>query len=148
LAITSTAGRCSSAATVAVLLLALALAGYSIFEDNPPQEDKPPLAPPFATGSQHPELALALLREEEVAAVRGMPRDLALQELPIDRPFGLGGVGGTVAWVVLYTGVALHWASLVAALVCGAAPSGLARHPDRPDPTRRGVDGVGRAAVT
>jgi hypothetical protein len=41
-----------------------------------------------------------------------------LQSLPIDKPFGLGGVGGTVAWVVLYTGVALHWASLVAALVC------------------------------
>jgi hypothetical protein len=41
-----------------------------------------------------------------------------LQSLPIDNPFGLGGVAGTVAWVVTYTGVALHWASLVAALVC------------------------------
>jgi hypothetical protein len=41
-----------------------------------------------------------------------------LQGLPIDNPFGLGGVAGTVAWVVTYTGVALHWTSLVAALVC------------------------------
>jgi hypothetical protein len=41
-----------------------------------------------------------------------------LQGLPIDNPFGLGGVAGTVAWAVTYTGVALHWASLVAALVC------------------------------
>jgi hypothetical protein len=41
-----------------------------------------------------------------------------MQDLPIDNPFGLGGVAGTVAWVALYTGVALHWASLVAALVC------------------------------
>jgi hypothetical protein len=45
-----------------------------------------------------------------------VPRRLG--DLPVDRPFGLGGVGGTVAWVVLYTGVALHWASLLAALVC------------------------------
>jgi hypothetical protein len=41
-----------------------------------------------------------------------------LQGLPIDNPFGLAGVAGTVAWVVAYTGAALHWASLVAALVC------------------------------
>ena len=41
-----------------------------------------------------------------------------LQDLPIDNPFGLGGVAATVAWGVVYTGVALHWASLVAALVC------------------------------
>jgi len=41
-----------------------------------------------------------------------------LQGLPIDNPFGLGGVAGTVAWAVTYTGVALHWASLMAALVC------------------------------
>jgi signal transduction histidine kinase len=41
-----------------------------------------------------------------------------LQGLPIDNPFGLAGVAGTVAWVVTYTGAALHWASLVAALVC------------------------------
>ena len=41
-----------------------------------------------------------------------------LQTLPIDNPFGLGGVAGTVAWGLVYTGVALHWASLVAALVC------------------------------
>jgi hypothetical protein len=41
-----------------------------------------------------------------------------LQNLPIDNPFGLGGVAGTVAWAVTYTGVVLHWASLVAALVC------------------------------
>jgi hypothetical protein len=41
-----------------------------------------------------------------------------LQSLPIDNPFGLGGLAGTAAWVVAYTGVALHWASLVAALVC------------------------------
>jgi hypothetical protein len=41
-----------------------------------------------------------------------------LQNWPIDNPFGLGGVAGTVAWAVLYTGVALHWSSLVAALVC------------------------------
>jgi hypothetical protein len=41
-----------------------------------------------------------------------------LQTRPIDNPFGLGGVAGTVAWEVTYTGVALHWSSLVAALVC------------------------------
>jgi hypothetical protein len=41
-----------------------------------------------------------------------------LQGLPIDNPFGLAGVAGTVAWVVTSTGAALHWASLVAALVC------------------------------
>jgi hypothetical protein len=41
-----------------------------------------------------------------------------LQDLPIDNPFGLGGVAGAVAWAVVYTGVALHWTSLVAALVC------------------------------
>jgi hypothetical protein len=41
-----------------------------------------------------------------------------LQGLHIDNPFGLGGLAGKVAWVVTYTGVALHWASLVAALVC------------------------------
>jgi hypothetical protein len=41
-----------------------------------------------------------------------------LQSLPVDNPFGLGGLAGTVAWAVLYTGVELHWASLVAALVC------------------------------
>src|SRR4030095_16305126 len=41
-----------------------------------------------------------------------------LQNWPIDNPFGLGGLAGTVAWAVLYTGVVLHWASLVAALGC------------------------------
>jgi hypothetical protein len=41
-----------------------------------------------------------------------------LQGLPIDNPFGLGGVAGAVAWVVTYIGVALHWVTLVAALVC------------------------------
>ena len=41
-----------------------------------------------------------------------------LQDLPIDNPFGLGGAAGTVASGALYTGAALHWASLVAALVC------------------------------
>ena len=41
-----------------------------------------------------------------------------LQGLPMDNPFGLRGWAGTVAWGVTYTGVALHWASLVAALVC------------------------------
>jgi hypothetical protein len=41
-----------------------------------------------------------------------------LQGLPIDNPFGLGGWAGTVAWAVTYTGVTLHWASLVAAVVC------------------------------
>jgi hypothetical protein len=41
-----------------------------------------------------------------------------LQSLPIDNPFGLGGVAGTIAWAVTYTGAALHWSSLVAALVC------------------------------
>jgi hypothetical protein len=41
-----------------------------------------------------------------------------LQSLPIDNPFGLGGLAGMVAWAVTYTGVASHWASLVAALVC------------------------------
>src|SRR4029453_14470926 len=41
-----------------------------------------------------------------------------LQGLPIDNPFGLRGLAGTVAWAVTYTGVALHWASLVAAGVC------------------------------
>jgi hypothetical protein len=38
-----------------------------------------------------------------------------LQEWPIDNPFGLGGAAGTAAWVVAYTGVGLHWASLLAA---------------------------------
>jgi hypothetical protein len=41
-----------------------------------------------------------------------------LQSVPVDNPFGLGGAAGGVAWAVAYTGVALHWASLVAALVC------------------------------
>ena len=41
-----------------------------------------------------------------------------LQSVPVDNPFGVGGVAGGVAWAVAYTGVALHWASLVAALVC------------------------------
>jgi hypothetical protein len=41
-----------------------------------------------------------------------------LQGLPIDNPFGLAGVAGAVAWVAAYTGVVLHWASLLAALVC------------------------------
>jgi hypothetical protein len=41
-----------------------------------------------------------------------------LQGLPIDNPFGLRGLAGTVAWAVTYTGVALHWASLVAAVMC------------------------------
>jgi hypothetical protein len=41
-----------------------------------------------------------------------------LQEWPIDNPFGLGGVAGTAAWAVAYTGVVLHWASLLAAGVC------------------------------
>jgi hypothetical protein len=41
-----------------------------------------------------------------------------LQSVPVDNPFGLGGVAGGVAWAVAFTGVALHWASLVAALVC------------------------------
>ena len=41
-----------------------------------------------------------------------------LQDLPIDNSFGLGGAAGAVAWGVTYTGAALHWASLVAALVC------------------------------
>jgi len=50
--------------------------------------------------------------------VGGMLAPGRMQDLPIDNPFGLGGVAGSVAWVALYTGVALHWASLVAALVC------------------------------
>jgi hypothetical protein len=50
--------------------------------------------------------------------VGGMLAPGRMQDLPIDNPFGLGGVAGRVAWVALYTGVALHWASLVAALVC------------------------------
>jgi hypothetical protein len=41
-----------------------------------------------------------------------------LRGLPIDKPLGLDGLAGTVAWGVTYTGVALHWASLLAALVC------------------------------
>jgi hypothetical protein len=41
-----------------------------------------------------------------------------LQSVPVDNPFGLGGAAGGVAWGIAYTGVALHWASLVAALVC------------------------------
>jgi hypothetical protein len=41
-----------------------------------------------------------------------------LQTMPIDNPFGLRGLAGTVAWAVTYTGVALHWASLMAALIC------------------------------
>jgi hypothetical protein len=40
-----------------------------------------------------------------------------MQDLPIDNPFGLGAMAGAVAWVALYTGVALHWASLVAAVL-------------------------------
>jgi len=50
--------------------------------------------------------------------VGGMLAPGRLRDLQIDNPFGLGGAAGTVAWVALYTGVALHWASLVAALVC------------------------------
>jgi hypothetical protein len=50
--------------------------------------------------------------------VGGMLAPGRMQDLPIDNPFGLGGVAGRVAWVALYTGVASHWASLVAALVC------------------------------
>ena len=41
-----------------------------------------------------------------------------LQQLPIDNPFGPAGVAGTVAWVVTYIGVGLHWVSLLAAGVC------------------------------
>jgi hypothetical protein len=41
-----------------------------------------------------------------------------LRGLPVDKPLGLDGLAGTVAWEVTYTGVALHWSSLVAALVC------------------------------
>jgi hypothetical protein len=41
-----------------------------------------------------------------------------LQDLPIDNPFGLAGVAGAVAWTVTDIGAALHWSSLVAALVC------------------------------
>ncbi|HEX2235131.1 MAG TPA: hypothetical protein VHK89_02545 [Actinomycetota bacterium] len=41
-----------------------------------------------------------------------------LQELPIDNPFGLAGAAGTVAGVIAYIGVGLHWASLPAALLC------------------------------
>lgn len=41
-----------------------------------------------------------------------------LQQLPIDNPFGLAGVAGTAAWTVAYTGVGLHWVSLLAAGVC------------------------------
>jgi hypothetical protein len=35
-----------------------------------------------------------------------------------DNPFGLSGVAGRVAAVVLNIGIALHWASLPAAAVC------------------------------
>ncbi len=59
-----------------------------------------------------------------------------LHSLPIDNPLGLDGVAGGVAWGLLYTGVALHWASLVAALVCvvltvllGGAYAGLVLPP-------------------
>jgi hypothetical protein len=67
-----------------------------------------------------------------------------LQGLPIDNPFGLGGVAGTVAWVVTYTGVALHWTSLVAALVCVVLRFRAARGTGRQQ--MRGV-GAGAAAA-
>jgi hypothetical protein len=41
-----------------------------------------------------------------------------LQSVPIDNPFGLAGLAGTVASVVGLIGVALHWGSLPAAAVC------------------------------
>jgi hypothetical protein len=49
---------------------------------------------------------------------RRQPGSRAAAGPAIDNPFGLGGLAGTVAWAVTYTGVALHWASLMAALVC------------------------------
>jgi hypothetical protein len=54
-----------------------------------------------------------------------------LQGQPIDNPFGLAGVAGTVAWGVAYTGAALHWASLVAALVCVVLRYGASRGTER-----------------
>lgn len=41
-----------------------------------------------------------------------------LSDTPIDNPFGLAGLAGTIAKVVGYTGVLLHSASLPAALAC------------------------------
>jgi hypothetical protein len=41
-----------------------------------------------------------------------------LQSTPIDNPFGLAGLPGTVALTVGAVGVALHWGSLPAAAVC------------------------------
>ena len=41
-----------------------------------------------------------------------------LQQLLIDSPFGLEGAAGTAAWAVAYTGMGLHWVSMLAAGVC------------------------------
>jgi hypothetical protein len=41
-----------------------------------------------------------------------------LQETLIDNPFGLAGAAGTIAGVVTYLGLALHVASVPAALIC------------------------------
>jgi two-component system NarL family sensor kinase len=38
--------------------------------------------------------------------------------IPVDNPFGLGGVAGTVAMAVTFTGLVLYAVSLVATLVC------------------------------
>ncbi len=53
-----------------------------------------------------------------MALVGGSLTAEPLSDTPIDNPFGLAGVAGTIATVVGYTGVLLHTASLPAALVC------------------------------
>jgi hypothetical protein len=45
-----------------------------------------------------------------------MPGQLQETEVPVDNPFGLGGVAGTAASVLTLTAVVLHWLSLPVAL--------------------------------
>jgi hypothetical protein len=53
-----------------------------------------------------------------MALVAGSLSPGQLESTPIDNPFGLAGLAGTIARVLSLIGVALHWASLPAAAVC------------------------------
>jgi hypothetical protein len=53
-----------------------------------------------------------------LAVVAGSLTPSRLESTPIDNPFGLGGLAGTVAGVLSIIGVVLHWGSLPAAAVC------------------------------
>jgi hypothetical protein len=53
-----------------------------------------------------------------LAVVAGSLAPGRLESTPIDNPFGLAGLAGTIAGVLSLIGVLLHWASLPAAAVC------------------------------